>query len=173
MIIKDEDVFMTVLAALHPDGDGLIAGTVPIDKRPIIKINVDNWVYNVGGKNDPGETPVVTAEREAAEEGWLLQKGAIIYEVYRGIKKGFGIAKPITFSVCVCDTPMVKDPGEYKEKHRGLEQRKIQLWQVEKLWETGGSCASTVIDIYRRVLNKEKNIKPINQSNKGNWFVYD
>ena len=167
MVIKDEDVFLTVLAALHPEMDGLIGGSIPKDRRELITINVDNYTYMCGGKNDPGESIIQTASREAEEEGWGLAKGATVYEVFRGSKIGIGLNTSMFFSVCVCDTPMIK-LKDYKEKYRGVEQRKLTMFHIESLWESGDST-KIVHQIYRDVLNGRKNIPPINFRN-GKWI---
>lgn len=71
------------------------------------------------------------------------------------------------FSVCVCDTPMIK-LKDYKEKYRGVEQRKLTMFHIESLWESGDST-KIVHQIYRDVLNGRKNIPPINFKN-GRWI---
>ena len=171
MIIRDEDIFVVQMVALHPDGDGFCGGSVPVDRRAQYGSKPPhNWM--AGGKVDKGETPVEAAIREFEEEGWLLPKDAKVYEVYRGIKKGFGklSATLCIYSIVVCETTPIP-LADYKEKHRGVEQRKLSIEEVHELWEP--ECEyNVVVDIHKRLLKGERDIKPINRSNKGNWFIY-
>lgn len=94
----------TVAVVLAPHKDGWISSTRPIDKRE------HPGAYGVvGGKLDPGETPLQAAIREAREEGWSVHDVAAtpVHANYHGPHK-------IEYFVA----EGAKKLRDYKEKYR-------------------------------------------------------
>ena len=172
MIIEDRDIYAVQIVALHPSGKSLAGSCIPIDRRATTLFHkvTDEWKYTLGGKleviNGVLEAPTAAGFRELQEEGYLLPKGARLYEVFRATKPfiPYNERRFFCYSVVVCDTPLLINNGDYLEKPNGIHPTELSIPEIAQLWESRDST-QIFLDICRRVLKGEKYIKPLNFKN--------